>query len=146
MTYIHYGDNEFNPEMLSKWPVPKETGHHYDKPQGLWASPVNAVFGWKKWCKQELYNLEKLEESFTFVISPKARVLHLHKIEDAEPYIRRDEITRDHVLDFRRIYENFDAMELHLSEDRRGFLNSENFWEWDVDSICIWNPDIVKVV
>ena len=49
----------------------------------------------------------------------------------------------DYKLNLEKIYKHFDAMELHLSDDRNGLRDTNVFYGWDVDSIVVWNPDVI---
>ena len=136
-TYIHYGHKRFyKTKLLDSTAQFKYL--RYDKPWGLWASPVNAKYGWKDWCNDEGYSPNRLKKSFKFRLKDNARILHIHSLADAKEYF----VARDHALDLKKIYTNFDGMELHLSDDW-SMKNNFVFYTWDVDSICIWNPDII---
>ena len=51
--YIHYGSKKFDTERFT----PIKNCYPRNKPiGGLWASDVNAPFGWKKWCEGEQYH------------------------------------------------------------------------------------------
>lgn len=144
ITYIHYRHDKFCPDKLKdktecKYP-------RTDKPEGIWASPINAEWGWKDWCLSESYHPERLNKSFTFKLRPKARILHIHSLNDATPYLYvKDRFMSlvDYGLDLKKIYSNFDGMELHISDNYNELHNHNVFSTWDVDSICIWNPEII---
>ena len=151
--YIHYGAS-----MLDKSRV-SETRKGYilkSKPdKGLWASPVNAEWGWKDWCEAEDFRMDTFSESFRFRIDKKAKILRVRCEEDILPFVIFDtdetinrfrgmlgcktEISDE--LDLERLYRMFDGIELFLSNDysmHNGIFNS-----WDVDSIVVWNPNVI---
>lgn len=148
--YIHYNSDVFDKERLKRALTYNKKYRKFDKPFGLWASPVDSQLGWKEWCECERFRLESLEKSFTFTLSPEAKILTINNLKDAASYVIEDcKELRDGRLDFyydrldlANIYENYDAMEVNISNDYR-FRNSV-FHGWDVDSICIWNPDIIS--
>ena len=138
--YIHYGHKEFDPqkfqEIKNQPMLPKPKG-------GLWASPVNAEYGWKDWCEAENFRDCNSEESFLFRLKDVAKVYHIRSMQDVKsmPLIETG-ITTYYVPDFEKMLtDGWDAIELHLSECQ------ELYWElygWDCDSILIMNKDIIE--
>lgn len=152
--YVHYGADVFDPVITAK------NGLAYDwkkafmgKPSGLWASSVDAGLSWKDWCESEDYHTEQLEKCFRFKIKDGARILEIHQIEDILDYLEKsvdgwtvwlDGAHMHASLNANRLRSEFDGMELYLSENWQ--LRDQYFYPWDVDSICIWNPDVVEVI
>ena len=83
--FIHYGSNTYNPEKLFQ--AVQTRYERYDKPQGLWASPVDSNFSWYDFCTSENFKKDSLKESFKFTIHPNARILYINKLEDAKKYM-----------------------------------------------------------
>ena len=144
--YIHYNSNAYDKERLKKALTKERLYRSLFKPHGLWASPVNAEIGWKEWCEDQDFHVDRLEKSFEFTLSPKAKVLTINKLEDAEDFLLIDSMPRytplcrlNHSL----IYSRYDAMEVRISSDYIRLRGNNVFYGWDVDSICIWNPDII---
>ena len=150
--YIHYGHKKFDRERFT--PINNE--RCFVKPiGGLWASPVDAEWGWKQWCKSEKFRDCNEDNSFTFTLSEKAVVVHIRSIKNLSGLPRvENEFTLNtwYCIDFERLLEiGIDAVELHLSEeDRRGLGVCEglnwSLYGWDCDSILIMNPDVVVEV
>lgn len=138
--YIHYGHKQFLKQRFT--PI---SNRSFVKPDGgLWASDVNAEYGWKQWCKGENFRECSEDNAFYFDLAAGSNVLHIRKIEDLENLPKQKiefAYIAKNVLDFEAIKETgIDAIELHLSEDYR------LYWElygWDCDSILIMNPDVV---
>lgn len=145
--YIHYNSDTFDKERLKRALTHDKKYRRRDKPFGLWASPVNAELGWKEWCEDEEWRLDKLDESFEFSLSPEAKILTINKLEDAADFLLelRMHGIRVQALDLPMIYDRYDAMEVNMSNDFMNFHDNEVFYSWDVDSIVIWNPDIIVV-
>lgn len=144
-TYIHYGNDTFSREQITKT-VKERNPYRTDKPAGLWASPVDTDLGWKNYCEREEYKTETLSSSFKFKLRKGARVLHIHSLEDAEEYLLvkdKSEYNAWYELDLEKIYFNFDAMEVTMSDDWMNLHDNNVFYNWDVDSICVWNPYVV---
>ena len=144
--YIHYGNNEFCRDLFTKI----RNREMFVKPWGgLWASPVDARNGWKDWCINEHFHVDRLKESFTFTLSDTANVLHLYDVEQLRdlPQLTMRFMTWT-CLDFEQLLaDGYDAVELHLSDEKNsdGFLDGL-YWElygWDCDSILIMNPEVV---
>ena len=65
--YIHYGSKKLHKIK------PIKNQPYFPKPEGgLWASPVDAPFGWKEWCEREHFRKNSEENSFKFL--PKQKV------------------------------------------------------------------------
>lgn len=137
--YIHYGHlaSEFDPGLVAV-----RFGAICTKPdKGLWASPVDATWGWKAWCDAEQWSCCDMSKSFEFTLSPKAKILHILDKSDINPYIVSYEGFES--LDREKLYNDFDGIELHLSQNPR--LSNSVFQMWDCDSICVWNPDVINL-
>lgn len=150
--YIHYGHSGFIPDLFRK------IKNHYGfvKPSGgLWASSVDAPYGWKQWCEQEDFLVHRLKDSFTFKLSENSKILHIRSVQDLKLLPRQEDLLFEPpfvCLDFEKLLaDGWDAVELHLSEERRDELDWYDglYWKlygWDCDSILIMNPDVVEVI
>ena len=142
--YIHRGSDVFKPELIVK------KFDRFDKPSGLWASPEDSDWGWREWCEAEDFRSEEqLSKSFKFKLKESARVLHIRRLRDVEPFTTLDPsfiFFDGHELDLNRIYSEFDAMEVHMSDNWCELHDSLLFYSWDVDSIVVWNPDVIEVL
>lgn len=154
--YIHYGHDSFDRNLFT----PISNREMFVKPHGgLWASPIDASWGWYDWCHSEKFCTDRLYESFTFTLSEKAKVIHIRSVADLEklPEQKLSERFRDTIpwswkcVDFEKLLaDGIDAVELHLSEEN---LSGHSFMDglyyrmygWDCDSILIMNPDVVEV-
>ena len=138
-TYIHYGHKYFmqrNFREIRNRQWVKPTG-------GLWASDVNAPYGWKQWCENENFCDCQEENAFRFQLAAGANVLHIRRKEDLNdlPKEKSEYSGSMKFLDFEAIRKSgIDAIELHLSEDYRLYWD---LYGWDCDCILIMNPDIV---
>lgn len=140
--WIHYGANAFNPEKMTE----NSKRLFANKPNGLWASPTNRnAWTWEKFCKSEEFHLERLDKSFKFRVSRKAKILWVHKPEDVEKYTYVEDMGRYKTkrVDIKTIMNNFDGMALIHGKNYME-LHYDVFGTWDVDSICIWNPDVIE--
>lgn len=152
--YIHYGSREFKSELFD----PPRNRCNMTKPDGgLWASPVDAQYGWRDWCEANQFRECNEDDSFTFELTENANVIHIYKLSDLDDLPQcKDErlsfLSDWFVPDFEWLVKRgCDAIELHLSEEDRtgcGFLEGL-YWSlygWDCDSILILNPNIVVEV
>ena len=146
--YIHYGHTEFRRDLFCEI----NNRLMFSKPWGgLWASPVDAEFGWIDWCEREDFCKYRVSECFEFILSDTAKVLHIYGVEQLDDLPRQDECLASWVcLDFEQLLsDGWDAVELHLSEETSygGFMNGL-YWSlygWDCDSILIMNPEVIVV-
>ena len=150
--YIHYGHAEFRPELF------REIKNRYEfvKPSGgLWASAVDAPYGWKQWCMDQDFYVHRLQDNFTFELSENSKILHIRSVEDLESLPKQENVVINPPwvsLDFEKLLaDGWDAVELHLSEenlDTLGWFDGLYYalYGWDCDSILIMNPDVVEVL
>ena len=139
--WIHYGHKSFDGNRF----MPIRNCRNFLKPHGgLWASPVDAEFGWKAWCEREEFRECDAENSFTFTLKPEAKVLRIKHIDDLIGLPRAEDALsfRDWcLLDFEKLLElGYDAIELVLSADPRLYWR---LYGWDCDSILVMNPEVI---
>ena len=138
--YIHYGNTHFDPALF----CPILNRGLFVKPYGgLWASPVDACFGWKDWCRDSRFRVCDDNNSFTFTLSDKARVLVIDtndKLKDLPQIEDEYALSMWCLLDFEKLEEEYDAIELVLSADSRLYWS---LYGWDCDSILVMNPNVV---
>ena len=144
--YIHYGSPSFQPDKFQpiknyEWGAVKPIG-------GMWASPIDAEWGWKQWCEAEEFWLDKLNISFELNLSDDARICHLKSVDDLKKLPERQGLFKStwYCIDFEKAMDKYDAIELHLSEEvEDDWLGSLYFklYGWDCDSILIMNPNII---
>lgn len=150
--YIHYGNNQYHSDRFRS--IKNRPG--FTKPWGgLWASPINAKYGWKEWNDDENFRECNKENSFIFTLTEKANVIHIRSVNDLK-LLPKQKMSNINIFDTGMIYPDYecllnygcDAVELHLSEED----TSENdfmeglYWSlygWDCDSIIILNPDVI---
>lgn len=149
--YIHYGATTLHKiEPIKNRP-------YFTKPEGgLWASPVDAEFGWKEWCERENFRKNSEDNAFRFRVKNPSKIIHIRDVKDLEKlpmqkskFGLKDSLTM--VLDFEKIQKDYDGIELHLSEEkltRETFCNGLYFklYGWDCDSILIFHENAIEVV
>lgn len=139
--YIHYGHKSFDRNRFA----PIRNRRCFTKPDGgLWASPVDAEFGWKQWCDSEKFRECRMEDAFCFTLAPGARVLYIDNVcvLDGLPQVKNEfSYSGWCQLDFEKLLEmGYDAVEMSLSSDGRLYME---LYGWDCDSIVILNPDVI---
>jgi hypothetical protein len=138
--YVHYGHDHFDREKFQE--IKNEP--YFCKPKGgLWASPVNAEYGWKDWCEAENFKDCTNEESFSFRLKDGAKVYHIRSMQNVKsmPLIETDIMTY-YIPDFERMLaDGWDAVELHLSECEQLYWA---LYGWDCDCILIMNKYIIE--
>ena len=140
--FITYGKNHYDPD---KFIEPK---NWWVKPiGGLWASRIDAEFGWKDWCiDQEFRDIDE-NDAFRFRLKDDAKVLYINNtnILSALP-MEQNKLPLPGInifLDFEKLSKEYDAIEVNISECRDLYYS---LYGWDCDSIVIMNPDIIEEV
>jgi hypothetical protein len=108
---------------------------------GLWASPVDATYGWREWCEAESFG--NLSNCFTFEFD--GNVFAIDSLDDAKrmPWTTyRGLLTHP---DFEKMLKmGYDA--IHLTE--RGQIATRfgepSLYGWDCECVLVMNPDCVK--
>lgn len=138
--YIHYGSTEFDE---NKW---QDIENEFVKPiGGLWASPIDAEYGWRDWTLDNNYKC--CNEYFKFEIKPEANVYKIHNINDLLKLPQNKKSERHiwepsppYYIDFEKCKDiGIDAIELCS-------LNNGLYWAlygWDCESIIILNKEII---
>ena len=159
--YIHWGSEEFIPKKFKKI-----SNTFIAKPKGgLWASPENAEYGWKEFCKDSGFNLNRLQNSFKFKLNGGAKVLDLSSYRDFLKIPLDETKTKassleeipwmptrtGYPLDWKALVGKYDAIEINYSDFEYDTENEENSINeypvfWDCDSICIINPEIIEML
>lgn len=75
----HCGNDHLDPiHSICEIPV-----HGFSKPQsgGLWTSPIDSEYSWRKWCLREDFHAWQLEKSFRLKVDT-SRLLIIDSLED----------------------------------------------------------------
>ena len=150
--YIHYGSNHLIKEKVIEMKHEAGSNMAINKPDfGLWGSPVDCEFGWKEWCEAEDFRTDTLDRYFVFKVKDGAKIFIVRNNDDVSDYLCTPHLfTLEYMfppkyIDFNKIMKEYDGMEL-IHEDNYSSLHYNYFYSWDVDSIVVWNPDVIEVV
>lgn len=150
MEFIHYGSNEFKPELVQfKNPNKADNPGCLNKPSfGLWASPIgDEYYTWEEFC--EGFNMDSFNKSFSFTLADNAKILKINSIDEWSYFCNQFGKIPDYdyekqcelkVKIWDNITKNFDAFFLYYSNFPGWDLN---FSSWDVDSLVVFNHDVV---
>lgn len=144
--YTHYGSEKFDKE---RW-MPIQNEIMCNKPHGgLWAVKNNSTYGWKEWCQENDFRIDKLDTKFEFMLSDDANILELTTPDDLKNIPTKEQpipgVIDIMFPDFEKMLKSgIDAIQLNLSDG-----NYELYFPlygWDCDSILIMNPDIIQTL
>ena len=147
VTYIHYGAKEFNPQKF----IPVINRVNWVKPEahtGLWASPVNAEWGWKDWCEAENFRECDDDVSFKFTVRDPQRIFFVDSKDSYDELVRLYGIknplhfgyTPD-FIDFNKMMEEgWHGLEISITDYPALY---DLLYGWDCDSILIFNKDAI---
>ena len=147
MKCIHYGARTYDPTLFQSIQNRRWTNKPYG---GLWASYVDAEYGWRQFCdKAEFGNIQE-DINFVFELATD-RILLIDSSEKAVRLPRRQkdpneygiEVSYPVLPDFETIATQYDAIDFRISSDPSLY---RTLYSWDCDSILILNPDVVKVI
>ena len=155
MECIHYGSSRYDPK---KWrDVHGSEGGFFNKPDGgLWASPIDAEFGWREWCERERFEEKALKRSFRFNIAPPARILELtpENVWDLPGDIelrerigwrsyRASPFGKVVGIDFEKLSEDYDVLVCSITKYPALY---RFLCGWDCDCILVLNKEVIVVV
>lgn len=131
-TYIHYGHREFEPELFrdirNRQSMSKPSG-------GLWASDINATYGWKDWCNAENFRACDDKNAFCFVLNENAKILTIKSVKDLEklPKVENEfsKFSSWVCLEFEKLAKKYDAIEVIKNEDEGVYWNRVINGEWE---------------
>ena len=134
--YIHYGG--YDPAKFD----PIQNRKFFNKPLGgLWASTVNSENGWLQWNESERF--AECKDSVVFHMDDDARVLHWRCKEDIVQSPGTQISSEDFAWiypDFERLADEYDAIELHLSDNWELY---DDMYGWDVDTLLVLHMEHV---
>ena len=148
MTFITYGKgNKFDRSKFI--PRKNPVSPWINKPHGLWASPLKDDGG-SAWDTFIVYDWSEkshtLENHFIFRLSPNAKICVIDSKEKLKelPWKSYDILT---VVDWDLIKKKYDAVfvdesMIHMPEHP----SLPSFRLWDVESLCVFNPDIIEPI
>lgn len=158
--YRHYGHSKFDKSLF----CPISNREFSNKPYGgLWSCPTKDVdIDWKTWSEGNDFSLDRLKEHFDFKIKDSAKILEIKDIKDLDklPRIRNERIRT--LLEFDRMNSDIDFEELAKDYDgimvwmyRSTDISYETklfdgmyyrLYGWDVDTLVVFNPDIIEEI
>jgi len=150
--YIHYGSNHFNRKMLKRNVERGGSESFLNKPKNsLWGSPIESKNSWKNFCEREEFRLDTLKFYFKFKLNSSAKVLIIneHNTHMLNKYLVRRGSFCMIEIDWSRIAKDYDAFVVTFPENWKKYMDFEdkyNLHAWDVDSICVFNPNVVEEV
>lgn len=159
--YTHYGSPHFDKSRF----VPAHNMDRLPKPKdgtGLWACRDNDPSGWETWCRKNDYKVDDLVTFFRFTL-PDAHILTISELSDLVPLpkthpwdypgkLAEDEIPQfDYMnggyvpswcyLDFEKLFEEYDAIELRNSE-----VFTYTLYAWDCDCLLVLRSDKIREI
>jgi hypothetical protein len=150
--FISYGTDKFDLSKIKPVKVDSVWGQIHNKPEGgLWASPVGSNFGWADFCNRDAFHLKTLNKHFIFKLKSNAKICIIDTIDDLIKHSCFNKYIEQYVLDIRNIVKEYDgiyltynaATKLRYGDDERRIRGVDS---WDVESICIFNPEVIEVI
>ena len=154
--YRHFGSSKFDRELFN----PIHNRPFSNKPfGGLWACPVeDKDIDWEEWCRREEFNLESLEEHFDFTIKDDSKIMVIKDIKDLDklPRVKNPEFILEYDImnsniDFEELAKEYDGIMVWIYRSSDIDLTRMSFdgiyyrmYGWDVDTLVVFNPDIIE--
>ena len=160
IVWIAYDVNKYEPAKLK----PIDTSDPWcvlvNKPKGgVWACPVNSRRGWERFCRSEEFNLDKLDKFFKFKLKPEGKIYQIDNFKDLQRVSTKfSQITSNMKclsIDFDELMMRQGYDGVYVTENALGIYDR---WDtntnvclkglelWDVESICVFNPDVIEPI
>ncbi|MFW5962726.1 MAG: hypothetical protein ACOCQR_03825 [bacterium] len=160
--FVHFGERF---DILKFKEVENRKMPHSKPDYGFWASPYTPdteyVSHWAKWCEQEGFGdctngfVFELSDSNIYVINSRKDLLSFIEEVGAQKYPteleerwREMDLPLDQYPDFEKAAQLYDAV--YLTEkglrETKSPVSCPNLYSWDVESILIFNPHIIKEI
>ena len=153
MRLVHFSAEPLG-ELHAVAQVDSDRRGEYAKPKGLWLSDEDD-YGWRKWCEDEEYGVERLALAHEITLAEDANVLHLSAAHELDDFTERygAQLSGWPLSQFGRVY----AIDWQkVAVDYRGLLITPYQWErrlslgwyygWDCASACVWDPAAIASV
>ena len=146
MVFISYGTDRFDVNQFRQPIFNSKRAMINNKPVGgLWASPINAEYGWVDFCDSNSFHLKTLAKHFIFKLKTDAKIYVIDNEEDLRKISTLPDMNYYDVLGINwELLREYDGVLVTDNGCRLKFLNGIKGLEaWDVASICIFNPNII---
>jgi hypothetical protein len=140
----HYSDKPINFDPTHMYELRKKPF----KPDGLWLSDERSDDGWRSWCENQPFGLDRLVTKTIFQLEVK-QCLWLRHYQDIKDFTMLYRVADEHKFLCRINWEK-------VMRDYKGLLITPYCWEaryefiwyngWDCASACIWDLSIIKEV
>ena len=148
MIFISFGTSNYDKNKFKQVDANHELTKLRNKPfGGLWASPIKTKYGWSDFCDSENFKLKSLAEHFIFKIDENAKIYIIDNEEDLKKISFSKGQFGNYNIDFKFLIDSdFDGIFVTynaISNLKYGFDNINGLDTWDVESLCVFNPDII---
>lgn len=152
--YVHYGHKHFDKELFKEI----KNINNFVKPNGgLWASDIDAEYGWKDFVDNNNFNTEKYQDFFRFLLKDNAKVLTITNSKQLKDLPKNKNTIYQFeapfvMLDFEELKKHYDAIEVLISaEDSYDDIGMARglYWDlygWDCDTLLVMNKDVVEEI
>lgn len=154
ITFISYGTTEYDSTQIKPINIDKNSkelqiGLSRNKPLGgLWASPLNSDNSWGEWCSDNSFRLDTLSKHFIFKLNKNSNIYVIDDINDLIEISTITNIIGQKSINIPYLVQNYDGVFVtskasHKLRQTPYDMNLNDLYSWDVESICIWNSNII---
>jgi len=148
---IHWGDLFFKDdkfeEIKNKVCSVKPIG-------GLWTSPIDSLYGWKDWVKENDFHTEKYNCGFVFNLNDEAKVFEINSPKEIMelPLLEIDvgsieeksiALIWGEFIDFEKTSEIYDAIHLTEEGQERTRFGKPSLYGWDCETVLVLNKEAI---
>lgn len=144
ITFISYGTDAFD---INKFRKPIFNSNRVlinNKPVGgLWASPIDAKYGWVDFCDCNAFHLKTLAKHFLFQLKPNSKIYVIDNYDDLKKISTIPDSLGEMCINWKLLQDYDGIFVTDNGRKLRQVKGIKGLDAWDVASICIFNPNII---
>lgn len=118
----------------------------FPKPQGggLWTSPIDSEYNWRKWCEIENFNIGYLEKSFRMEVSTKNLLVIDSYYDFSLKMLHSNIMTIGKyslpVIDWKKLVSQYNGIWLTArGEAETRYTHPYSLYGWDCETVLLFN-------
>jgi hypothetical protein len=118
------------------------------KPKGLWVSDEDE-YGWREWCTDESFSMERLEHAHRVELADDARLLVIRDADGIDDFTRLYSLPGrgdSYYVDWPAVASRFQGIVITPYIWARRLSDASWYYPWDCASGCIWDPTAIASI
>lgn len=148
IVFVAFGNDKFDINKTRPLDLNSSSVSLINKPiGGVWGSPLVSKKGWADWCNSNNFRINLLGKHFLFSLKPNTKIYVIDTFEDLKKISTLPNQFGEKSINFNLLKNNgFNGVFVTAkaaSELRYVGKGYAGLDAWDVESICVFNPDVI---